>query len=216
MDLETVDRLLCTTRSVRKRLDLDRPVERDVLERCIEVSLQSPTGSNAQGWRVIVVTDAAKRRAIANAYLEGFEIYQQLKLAPQFDETDLRTKQRDRVVDSAMFLARNLHRVPVHILYCVQGRVEKLGAAAQASVYGSVLPAAWSFMLAARARGLGAAWTTIHLFKEKQVAELLGIPDEFTQAVLLPVAYYTGDDFKPAKRIPARDLTYWNAWGDRG
>ena len=216
MDLKSVDHLLCTTRSVRKRLDLDRPVERAVIERCIDISLQSPTGSNAQGWRVIVVTDAAKRRAIAEAYLEGFQMYQQLNLAPQFAEGDLRTEQRDRVIDSAMFLARNFHRVPLHVIYCVQGRVEEAGVAAQASIYGSVLPAAWSFMLAARARGLGSAWTTIHLFQEKRVAELLAIPDDFTQAVLLPVAHYTGDDFKPAKRVPARELTYWETWGSHG
>ena len=95
-----------------------------------------------------------------------------------------------------------------------EGRVEEMPPVAQASVYGSVLPSAWSFMLAARARGLGSAWTTIHLFYEKETAELLGIPADITQGVLLPVAYYTGDDFKPAKRVSPRELTYWNTWGE--
>ena len=94
-------------------------------------------------------------------------------------------------------------------------RIENAGVLAQASIYGSILPAAWSFMLAARARGLGSAWTTIHLFHEKEIAELLGIPATVTQAVLLPVAYFTGGDFKPARRIPATQLTYWNVWGQR-
>lgn len=216
MNLETVDQLLCTTRSVRKRLDFDRPVPRELIERCIEISLQSPTGSNAQGWRVIAVTDAAKRRAIADAYRDGFQTYQQMNLMPEFDKGDLRAKQRDRVVDSAMYLAENLHRAPVHVIYCVQGRMEEGGVAMQASVYGSVLPAAWSFMLAARARGIGSAWTTIHLFHEQRVAELLGIPADFTQTVLLPVAFYTGEGFKPANRIPAREVTYWESWGSKG
>ena len=84
---------------------------------------------------------------------------------------------------------------------------------AQASTYGSILPAAWSFMLAARARGLGTVWTTVHLFFEKDVATLLGIPDDWTQAALFPVAYYTGDDFKPAHRLPSAEMTHWDSWG---
>jgi nitroreductase len=215
MELAAIDHLLCTTRSVRKRLDLDRSVPPELIERCIEISLQAPTGSNRQGWHVMVVTDAAKRKVIADAYLEGVKMYLELGLTPTFDAEDLRSRQRERILSSSTHLAENLHRVPVHVIYCVEGRVEELGPVAQASVYGSVLPAAWSFMLAARARGLGSAWTTIHLFREKQVAEALGIPAGVTQAVLLPVAYYKGKDFKPAKRLPARELTYWDTWGSQ-
>lgn len=215
MDLAATDRLLCTTRSVRKRLDLDREVPPELIERCIEISLQAPTGSNSQGWRVMVVTDPAKRKVIADAYREGFKIYQELGLAPTYEAGDLRSRQREKILSSSTHLVENLHRVPVHVLYCVEGRVEELGHVAQASIYGSVLPAAWSFMLAARARGLGSAWTTIHLFDEKRVAEALGIPATVTQAVLLPVAYYKGDDFQPAKRLPARELTYWDRWGSQ-
>ena len=214
MDLQATDHLLCTTRSVRKRLDLAKPVEPDVIEKCIEISMQAPTGSNNQGWRVLVVTDADKRKAIADLYKSGIEMYVTSGFMPEFEPDTLQGRQQPRVLDSAMYLAEHLHEVPVHVLYCIEGRVEELPPVAQASVYGSVLPAAWSFMLAAKARGLGSAWTTIHLFYEKEVSEILGIPDDFTQAVLLPTAYFTGNDFKPAKRVSPRELTYWNGWGE--
>ena len=133
-------------------------------------------------------------------------------LAPEYKEGDLRAAQRDRVVDSATFLAKNFERAPVHVIYCIDGRFENAGSMAQAST-GPAGCAAWSFMLAARARGVGSAWTTIHLFYEKEISALLGIPDTVTQAVLFPVAYYKETDFKPAKRVSPRQLTYWNAWG---
>ena len=208
-----VDNVLCTTRSVRKRLDFDRPVGLDVIQRCIDISLQAPTGSNRQGWSVVVVTDPEKRKFIGQKYREGFETYQKMGLAPEYEKGDLRAEQRDRVIDSAMFLAKNFERAPVHVIYCIDGRFEDAGSIAQASMYGSVLPAAWSFMLAARVRGIGSAWTTIHLFAEKEISALLGIPPTVTQAVLFPVAYYKGSDFKPAKRVSPRQLTYWDQWG---
>jgi nitroreductase len=134
-------------------------------------------------------------------------------MAPEYEKGDLRAEQRDRVVSSAMYLAENFERAPVHVIYCIEGRFEDAGSMAQASMYGSVLPAAWSFMLAARVRGIGSAWTTIHLFAEKEISALLGIPATVTQAVLFPVAYYKGADFKPAKRVSPRQLTYWDQWG---
>lgn len=214
MDIAAADDLLTTTRSVRKRLDFSRSIDPEVIEKCIAISLQSPTGSNQQGWRVVVVTDADKRKAIADLYRKGFAMYQEMGLAQEHDDSDLRGRQAPRVVESATYLAEHLEEAPVYVLYCVEGRVEDGGVIAQASVYGSVLPAAWSFMLAARARGIGSAWTTIHLFFENETAEVIGMPTEFTQAVLLPVAYFTGETFKPAKRIPATELTYWNTWGE--
>jgi nitroreductase len=217
MDLRAIDHLLTTTRSVRRRLDFSRPVAPEVIEKCIEIALQSPTGSNQQGWHVMVVTDRAKIRTIGDLYLQAFKAYADpanpmLALPP---EGDIRAEQLPRVLASAMYLAEHFHQAPVLVLFCIDGRIEQGPVVAQASVYGSILPAAWSFMLAARARGLGSAWTTLHLFHEKEIAELLGIPDTVTQAALLPVAYFTGDDFKPARRIPATQLTYWNAWGQR-
>ncbi len=214
MDLETVDRLLTTTRSVRRRLDFARPVEREVIERCLELAVQAPTGSNRQNWHFVVVTDPAKRAEIGRLYRQSFELYAQALPASgaRSHTNPALAAQNRRVRDSAWYLAEHMGDAPALVIFCVEGRVEDAGPMAQASTYGSILPAAWSFMLALRARGLGAAWTTLHLRYEKEVAALLGIPDTVTQAVLMPVAYYTGDDFKPAERLPARDRTHWNGW----
>ena len=214
MDLKSADELLTTTRSVRKRLDLKRPVPAAVLEECIEIALQAPTGSNSQGWQFLFVTDAAKRKALADLYNKAFLPYLNRKEQPLYGEGDPRAAQRPRVLDSAMYLAQHLHEVPVHLIPLIEGRVEGQPAFAQASVYGSILPAVWSFMLAARARGIGSAWTTLHLPFEKEAAELLGIPFErFTQVALLPVAYFTGETFSRAARIPGKRLTHWDQWG---
>ncbi len=216
MDLATVDELLTTTRSVRRRLDLSRSVPRDVIERCLEIAVQAPTGSNAQGWQFVVVTDAEKRRVIGELYQKSFRDYEKrMSTQSQQGVDPRRAQQMPRVYTSAAYLADHLGEVPVHVIPCVEGRVESGPVLFQASLYGSILPAAWSFMLALRARGVGAAWTTLHLAYEKEVASLLGIPDSFTQAALLPVAYYTGDGFKPADRIPVRERTSWDTWGAR-
>ena len=216
MDLATVDHLLTTTRSVRKRLDFARPVDPAAIARCIEIAMQAPTGSNAQGWHFLVVTDAAKRTALGGMYLKAFERYlNEPSLRPTYGQDDLRATQLPRVVDSASHLAQHLHEAPVMIIPCIEGRVEQAGVLAQASLYGSILPAAWSLMLALRARGLGSAWTTLHLMYEEEAAGLLGVPATVTQTCLLPVAHYTGSDFKPARRLPMRDCTYWNVWGQR-
>ncbi|MFM7143331.1 MAG: nitroreductase family protein [Alphaproteobacteria bacterium] len=213
MDLSTVDHLLTTTRSVRKRLDFAAPVDPAVVQKCVEIAIQAPTGSNQQGWHFVVVTDAAKRRALADLYRRGWDLYASARVT--LDATDPRAAQMPRIVASAEYLAKHLHEAPVMIVPCIEGRVEQAPQFAQASVYGSILPAVWSLMLALRARGLGSAWTTIHLMFEKEAAEVLGIPDHVTQSALLPVARFTGADFKPASRIPARDRTYWDTWGAR-
>jgi nitroreductase len=216
MDLATVDHLLTTTRSVRKRLDFSKPVDPKVVEKCLDIAMQAPTGSNAQGWSFVVVSDAAKRKAIADLYRKGFELYAgNPELRPTYAEDDLRSKQLPRVVDSAAYLAEHMHEAPVLVIFCIDGRIENAGTLAQASVYGSILPAAWSFMLALRARGLGTAWTTLHIMFEQDVAKILGIPEHVTQTALFPVAYFTGSDFKPAKRIPSTQLVHWNGWGGK-
>jgi len=213
MDLAAADHLLSTTRSVRKRLDFKRPVDRAVITRCLEIATQAPTGSNAQGWHFVVVTDAAKRKAIADLYRNAFEGYRNFNAeAPQLKEGDPRREQTLRIVDSADYLAQHLHEAPVFIIPCIEGRVETAGVLAQASVYGSILPAVWSLMIALRARGLGSAWTTLHLMFEKDAAAILGIPDHITQTALLPVAYFTGTDFKPAKRLPLETVVHWESW----
>jgi nitroreductase len=216
----TPDQLLTTTRAVRKRLDLDRPVSLAVVRECLEIALQAPSGSNAQGWHFVVVTDAEKRRGLGELYRRAFDVYRNMPqsahaLGQQGDAA--RQRQMERVVDSAEYLAANLARVPVHLVPCVQGRVDQLtppiANLAQAGTFGSILPATWSFMLAARARGLGTAWTTLHLMFEREAAELLGIPYEtVTQTALIPVAYTKGTDFKPAARKPLDDVLHVDRW----
>lgn len=214
MDIAAADKLLSSTRSVRKRLDYTRPVAAAVIQECIDIAIQAPTGSNQQGWSFVVVTDAAKKKALADLYRKGFELYAQMPREERPAE-DPRTKQMPRVVDSAMYLAQTLEQAPVFLIPCIEGRFEEQPQFAQASMYGSILPAVWSFMLAARARGLGSAWTTIHLMFEAEASAILGIPSTITQAALLPVAYFTGDDFKPAKRVPAKQITHWDTWGSQ-
>ncbi len=205
-DTSVTDELLATTRSVRKRLDLARPVEPEVLLDCLRLAVQAPTASNTQTWRWLVVTDPAKRAGLAELYREAGGAY----LKAQADSGLV--GQQKRVYDSANYLADHLHEVPVHVIPCILGRAEGRPSEGVAAFYGSVIPAAWSFMLALRARGLGSTWTTLHLVKEKEAAALLGIPADVTQVALLPVAYTLGTDFKPAARPPVEEITYWDAW----
>jgi nitroreductase len=199
---------------VRKRLDLDRPVAPEVIQECIEIAIQAPTATNAQNWAFVVVTDPEKKRVIAEHYRAGWATLQSMGYPPPLAEGDPREDVMPKVLESAEHLGLVLDRVPALVIACVQGRVVEVPMLVlQASTYGSIAPAAWSFMLAARARGLGTAWTTLHLFHEKEVGELLGIPDDWMQVALLPVAYYTGDDFRPGHRLPAGELTHWNDWG---
>jgi nitroreductase len=210
----SADEVLTTTRSVRKRLDFDTPVDRAVIEECLEIALQAPTGSNSQGWHWVFVEDADAKQALADIYRKNFEVYAN---APrrEFGDGDVREERMDLVRDSATYLSDNFHRAPVLMIPCIEGRLDNLPSFATASVWGSLLPAVWSFMLALRERGMGSAWTTIHLMHdgEKQAAELLGIPyDKVTQGGLFPIAYTVGTDFKLAKRLPASDVMHWDTW----
>ena len=214
IDHIATDKLLTTTRSVRKRLDLTREVEPRVIADCIDIAMQAPTGTNAQNWAFVVITDPAKKKFIADAYRSGGEMMAGSGYPPPLEPGDPREHVMPKVMESAGYLGEILEQVPVFVIACVRGRVESVPMViAQASTYGSILPAAWSFMLALRSRGLGTAWTTIHLFQEQGISELLGIPDDWTQTVLFPVAYYTGDDFKPAHRLPSDTMTHWDSWG---
>jgi nitroreductase len=199
-DLTQTDHLLTTTRAVRKRLDMARPVEPDVLVECIQIATQAPSGSNSQRWRWVVVTDRAKKEVVAHYYDLSYREYMAPKLA-QLGPDDHATR---RIIDSATFLAEHMAEVPVLVIPCVLDRPPEADGEAQAGF--------WGLQLALRSRGLGSAWTTLHLPFEKEVGEALGIPPTVTQAALLPVAYYTGDDFKPAPRRPAREITYWDEW----
>jgi nitroreductase len=211
-DLSVTDALLSTTRAVRRRLDLDRKVPREVILDCIRLSQQAPTGSNAQSWRWLVVTDPGKRAALAKAYREGGSRYLEMARS-RLGEGDDQTR---RVYDSAFWLMDHLEKVPVHAIPCVVGRLpEGAPNVMAASVYGSIFPAVWSFQLALRSRGLGSTLTTLHLFAEREVAELLGIPDDVMQVALLPVAYTKGGDFKVANRPDPETITCFDRWSAR-
>jgi nitroreductase len=206
VDIASVDELLTTTRSVRKRLDLNRPVSHDVILQCIQLAMQAPTASNTQDWRWLVITDADKRAAIADIYRSIGAEY--LALAAK-DTSDPQTQ---RVYASAFSLTDTLGQVPVHVIPCLKNRIDNSSVLTAASAWASIIPAGWSFLLALRSRGLGSVWTTMHLAKEQEVAELLGIPATVTQAALFPVAYTIGTDFRPAVRPPAESITYWDTW----
>ncbi len=208
----SVDELLTSTRSVRKRLDFDRPVPRDVLMECLDLALQAPTGSNAQGWQFLFVEDPAKKKALADIYRATGTPYLDM---PAPVRGDMRDAQMDSVLSSAKYLNANLEKAPVFLIPCLEGRPDGAPAGMQASYWGSLIPAVWSFMLALRSRGLGSAYTTLHLIGdgEKQAAEILGIPfEQYTQGGLWPIAYTKGTDFKPAKRLPVEQLTHWDTW----
>ena len=209
LDRATVDNLLSTTRAVRKRLDLDRPVEPDVIEECLRLAIQAPTGGNSQGWRWIVVTDPTERAALAELYRKSWGPY----IAAGRSATPDPGPQQVRVIDSASYLADHLHEVPVHVIPCIYARGLTGGALVEAAgLFGSIYPAVWSFQLALRSRGLGSAFTTLHLPYADEAAALLGIPDGVVQTALIHVTYFTGEDFQPAPRRPVEEITYWNAW----
>ena len=209
-DLATTDELLATTRAVRRRLDLERPVEREVILDCIRLSQQAPTGGNQQGWRWMVVTDPEKRRALAELYRASGDIYLPQAHAAAVDQGDDQTA---RVYDAAMYLNDVMAEVPVHVIPCMEGQLpENANNATAASMYGSIFPAVWSFQLALRSRGLGSTLTTIHLFKEAETAELLGIPEGYSQVALLPVAYTKGTNFKQANRPDPATITHFDQW----
>ena len=202
----TPDELLSTTRAVRRRLDLERPVEREVLLECLELATQAPSGSNSQRWHFVLVTEPDKRQALADLYNRVFQSAYSPDAREQMDDAMM------RVWVSAEYLAQHFHEVPVLLVPCLWTRPPERPAE-QAAYWGSVLPAVWSFMLAARERGLGTVYTSLHLYREKQAAEILGIPyDECGQAGLVPVAYTKGTDFKPAVRKPIETILHWDTW----
>lgn len=220
----STDELLSTTRAVRKRLDFERPVPESVLRECVELAVQAPTASNMQTWHFVFVTERDKVAAIAGLYRRGFEAYVRGPTLADRAAGDGRSAggsfaghdrtwvaQQRRVVDSAVYLAENMHRSPVLLIPCVATRSERPTDVVAEG--GSVVQAAWSFMLAARERGLGTCWTTLHLAYERETAEILGIPyDKVRQFALIPVAYTIGTDFRPADRGGIDSVVSWNHW----
>ena len=215
----TTDELLSTTRAVRKRLDLARPVEREVLEECLRLAQQAPSGGNRQGWHFVVVTDAAKRVALGELWRRGAERYLAMPGAltsgSGAGDDSVAAAQLGRIRESVEHLVEHIHEVPVHVIPCIKGRTDRapLPVVAQSAAWCSIAPATWSFMLALRSRGLGSVWTSFHLFFEEEAAQILGIPyDDVMQAALLPVAYTLGTDFKPAPRRPLETMVHWDSW----
>lgn len=212
----SADEVLTTTRAVRKRLDFDRPVELPIIQQCLEIALQAPSGSNAQGWHFMVVTDRDKIGSIAGYYRQAFAEYEAGDFQPTAhhqDDPNL-AKTQEQVLSSARYLADNLHRVPALLIPVSNMRPDFPGVtlSAVAGIMGSIIPAAWSFMLAARERGIGTCWTTLHLEHEKEIGELLGIPADHAQVALIPVAYSLGTEFKPARRKSLEGVIHHNSW----
>ncbi len=216
VSLLSVDDALTTTRAVRRRLDLTRPVEPALLTECLDLARQAPSGGNDQGWHFVVVRDAPRRSALAEIFRRGAIEYAQrprTRRATPRPWTDADRAVRRRVMAAAGYLFEHLHEVPVLVVPCVEGRVDDAPLVDQATTFGSILPAVWSFMLAARARGLGTSWTTVHLVFEEEAAALLGIPfAEVTQVALVPVAHTIGSEFRPARRHSVDDVVHWDRW----
>jgi nitroreductase len=208
------DELLTTTRTVRKRLDFSRPVPRALVEECIDIALQAPTGGFKQNWHWVVIGDETTKNAIASVYRQSWEQTAQSSALPCYHGDDPRAKRMSKIVESGQYLADNIGRVPWLVIPCGTGRVlDQPTLPEQSRFWASMLPAMWNFMLAARARGLGCAWTTEHLKREQDVAEILGIPyPDVTQCGLFPVAYTIGTEFRRAQRIPGKELTHWDTW----
>lgn len=210
----TCDELLTTTRSVRQRLDLERPVDREIVSACVRRAFQAPNGSNQQTWHWILVDDPRTRSRMAEIYRGGLADQLATSAASRSGlDAPAPSAAQQRMTASVMHLVEHLHDVPVLLVPTLAGRVEGASVFHQASVWGSILPAVWSLMLSLRLEGLGSAWTTLHLYREQEMAELLGIPFATnTQAGLFPIAYTTGTDFRPADRSRSEQAIHWNHW----
>jgi nitroreductase len=210
----TPDELLSTTRAVRKRLDLTRPVPRGLIEECVDLATQAPTGRNRQRWHFLVVTEPAQRRTVGDIFRRALTTGG----GQQPSERDVRRMyarpgSMERISDGLRHLYENIHDVPAFVIPAVEGRTDGASALDQSMTWGSILPAVWSFMLAARARGLGTVWTTAQGPLERELADALGVPyDEVMLAAFLPLAFTLGTDFRPAHRIPREEVLHWERW----
>ncbi|GGT00233.1 MULTISPECIES: nitroreductase family protein [Streptomyces] len=210
----TPDQLLSTTRAVRKRLDFSRPVPRELIEECVDLATQAPTGRNRQRWHFLVVTDEDQRMVVADIYRRAMVTGGGAPVnARDLRRMNAHPGTMERIFDGVQYLYANIHRVPAFVIPAVEGRTERASVLDQSMTWGSILPAVWSFMLAARARGLGTCWTTAQGPLERELAKALGVPyDEVMLAAFLPLAYTIGTDFKPARRIPRDEVLHWDTW----
>lgn len=209
------DQLLSTTRSVRKRLDFERPVDDDLVRECVAMSQQAPAGSNNPTVQFVVVRNPATRAAIGDIYRDCFAVYRE---SPSYagvvqKSTDAEQAQQVRVTDSAEYLAEHMGDAPALVLACNTPRIDGIQGMGAPSLYANVITAAWSLLLAARGRGLGTSWTTVHLMQEERAAEVLGIPfGQVQQVMLTPLAHTVGTDFKPAARPDPETIIHWDQW----
>ncbi len=202
----TIDWLLSTTRTVRKRLDLQRPVDIDVVRECLNLALQAPTGADLQGWRWVVVTDPLVRSKMRDIYVEAMT-------EASAARKNAGSGAADRIHDGAWHLGTHLDEVPVLVVACIRGGLTPRSTASEiANLNASIYPAVWSLQLALRSRGLVSALTTVHLGRRQAMAELLGIPDRYTQAALIPIAHLIGSELHPARRKPVSDVAFLNHW----
>lgn len=210
----SADEVLSTTRAVRKRLDLTRPVPRHLIEECIDLATQAPTGRNRQRWHFLAITDDAQRAAVADIFRRALHAASGQALnARDLRRMNAQPESMRRISDGVQHLYGNVHKVPAFIIPAVEGRTDGASVLEQAMTWGSILPAAWSFMLAARARGLGTVWTTAQAPLERELADTLGVPyDDVMLAALTPLAFTVGTDFRPAKRITRAEILHWNRW----
>lgn len=211
----TTDTLLSTTRSVRKRLDLSRDVPLGLVRECLEIALQAPTSANRQHWSFIVITDTEQRQKIAKIYQRQWDWLASTpySVGGRFAGDPVRAPQQARAADSGAYLAGHLAEVPVLVLPCIEVEGDgQITPANQADTWGSIMPAAWSYMLAARTRGLGTAWTSLSTSAEPDIRAVIGYPDNVYHAALIPTAYYTGETFKPGKRQPLDDVLHLDTW----
>ena len=208
------DEVLSTTRTVRKRLDLDRPVEREVLEECFRLSQQAPSGSNMQTFHYVVVTDQDRRNALGELFRRGLEQYRSSPIAlynlAYPDGTQ--TAAAPRIIGSLEYLADHVERVPVHVFACMEGSIDQIPPTMMGGMMGSIIPAVWSYMLAARSRGLGTCWSNMHSYFSAEADEIIGLPTGVTQIACILTAYTLGTDFKVAQRRPLSDIVHWDTW----
>lgn len=204
-DVAEADRLLTTTRAVRKRLDFDREVPDQVIFDCIDAAEQAPTGGSDASRRWIVVRDQVVKDQLGEIYKNSGQF-----MHTWADRLDGTGHFKERIMSSSAYLVDNLAQAPVLVIAAIWGEHDNSG---RPGLFDSVVPSAWSFNLALRARGLGTAYTTMLNAHVDELAEILGIPDGVTTIVTFPVAYTKGLSFKQAPRRPAHEITYFDQWG---
>ena len=211
----SVDEVLTTTRAVRKRLDISRPVPRAIIEECLELALQAPNGSNRNTWRWVIVDEPALVEKLAAEYRAAMDLLNTGAM-PTPNPLNSGVPGEEKILQSAYALVEKLPKMPVIVIPLMPGRPDGKSLIEQASMWGSIVQAMWSFMLALRERGLGSIWATVATRREKEIAELLGIPYEhYAQIGMFPVAYTIGTDFKRAWRKPVREVLDYNRFVER-